>query len=112
MKYLNCPCSSAGYLPAGRQGASAITYYVYVLISKKYNNRLYIELTINLNQRIKEHNIGKTKSTKYYRPWELVYSEKFNTRIEARKRELQLKAGSGREFLKEVIKYCPCSSAG
>ena len=52
------------------------------------------------DKRIKEHNSGKTKSTKGYKLWKLVYFETFETRDEAVLREKYFKTGSGREFLK------------
>ncbi len=60
-------------------------------------------MTKDLDRRIKEHNKGKNKSTKSYAPWELIYQEVFDSRIEARKREKYLKSGNGREYLKLVI---------
>ncbi|RRO12328.1 GIY-YIG nuclease family protein [Flavobacteriaceae bacterium 14752] len=78
-------------------------YYVYVLKSKK-DGRLYKGFTTRLKDRINEHNNGKTKSTKGYRPWELVYCEIFFTEKEAIKREKYFKTGSGREFLKSRIR--------
>jgi len=77
-------------------------FYVYALKSNNYN-RIYIGSTKDLDKRIKEHNSGETKSTSFYRPWALFYSEKFNTRTEARVREKKLKSGSGREFLRKLI---------
>ena len=78
-------------------------YFVYVLMSSK-DGRLYKGQTNNLGNRIIEHNTGKTKSTKGYLPWELVYFESFKTREEAVLREKYFKTGSGREFLKEKLK--------
>lgn len=60
-------------------------------------------MTNNLERRLYEHNLGKHKSTKPYRPWTLAYQEDFNTREEARKRELFFKSGEGREFLKRLL---------
>lgn len=77
-------------------------YFVYVLRSEK-DGRLYKGFSSNLEKRILEHNSGKTKSTKGYLPWRLVYSEKVENRIEARKREKFLKSGLGRDFLKKII---------
>jgi putative endonuclease len=77
-------------------------FFVYVLKSK-IDGRLYKGMTDNLERRIKEHNFGKVKSTKGYAPWDLVYSEVFDSRIEARLREVFLKSGIGREFLKEKL---------
>ena len=48
------------------------------------------------------HNNGYEKTTKPYTPFKLIYSEKVETRIEARKREKYLKSGIGKEFLKSI----------
>ncbi|MDX2414586.1 MAG: GIY-YIG nuclease family protein, partial [Bacteroidales bacterium] len=76
-------------------------YYVYILKSLK-DGRLYKGVTKDIDQRIKEHNTGKTKSTRPYKPWEVVYFESFDNFESARQRELYLKSGSGREFLKRI----------
>ena len=73
-------------------------YFVYVLESE-VDGRLQSDI----DKRIIEHNSGKTKSTKGYKPWRLVYFEEFDTREEAVLREKYLKTGSGREFLKEKL---------
>ena len=75
-----------------------MAYIVYVLRSA-VNGSLYKGLTNDLDRRLKEHNAGKNKSTKPYRPWKIVYKEKFETKEEARERELYLKSGVGREYL-------------
>ncbi|MDD5116230.1 MAG: GIY-YIG nuclease family protein [Candidatus Omnitrophica bacterium] len=77
-------------------------YYVYALKSVKHN-RIYIGFTTKLDTRIKEHNSGQTKSTRFYRPWKLFYYKELNSRNEARKEEKKLKSGSGREFLKRMV---------
>ena len=74
-------------------------YTVYTLCSKK-DSSLYIGLTSNIKRRIKQHNDGKESSTKHKRPYDLLYTEEFPTRVEARKREKFLKSGCGRELLK------------
>ncbi|MGN6494663.1 MAG: GIY-YIG nuclease family protein [Agriterribacter sp.] len=58
-------------------------------------------LTSNVENRLKEHNSRKTKSTKAYVPWELCFFEKLNTRVEARQREVYLKSGIGKEYIKQ-----------
>jgi len=77
-------------------------YIVYVIKSEK-DGRLYVGFTENLARRTKEHNAGKTKSTKGYRPWALVYKEEVTERSLARKREKYLKSGCGKEFLKNIM---------
>jgi putative endonuclease len=51
---------------------------------------------------LKEHNFGKTKSTKGFIPWKLIYQEQIGVRSDARKREKYLKSGVGKEFLKSL----------
>ena len=83
-------------------------YNVYAIVSNK-DKRIYIGIVKDVEARLKEHNKGKTKSTKYYRPWTLFYSESAESRLLARQREKELKSGVGREFLKEKLEG-PCSS--
>ena len=77
-------------------------FYVYILKSLKYG-RHYTGSTNNLERRIMEHNTGQTKYTSQTGPFELIYSEKYNTKLEAIRREKFLKTGKGRELLKEVL---------
>jgi putative endonuclease len=77
-------------------------YFVYV-IESQVDRRIYVGLSSNVENRIKDHNFGRVFSTKGYRPWTLVYYEKVGRRIEARKREKYLKSGCGKEFLKSII---------
>lgn len=74
-------------------------FYVYFLKSLK-NNNLYIGSTENLENRLHLHNLGKVKSTKFYKPWKLVGSELYQTRSEAVKKERFLKTSQQREILK------------
>jgi len=60
-------------------------YIVYAIISKK-DGRLYVGFTKDIEQRLKWHNQGKTKSTKGYRPWKLYYTEKVKGRLAARRK--------------------------
>lgn len=80
-----------------------MTYYVYVLRSL-VEGRLYKGHTEDIKKRLEEHNLGKSKSTKGYLPWELVYLEKFETRKEAIAREKYFKTGIGREFIASKLK--------
>ena len=75
-------------------------FFVYVLKSEKHY-RFYVGMTQNLDKRIQEHNSGKTKSTKGFKPWNLFFFEEFDSRKEARNREKYLKSGIGREFIKD-----------
>ncbi len=65
-------------------------YYLYILKSKN-KNWYYVGITDSLIKRLAEHNSGKTRSTKPYRPFEIVYTEEFESKSECRKRELFIK---------------------
>jgi putative endonuclease len=77
-------------------------YTVYVLRSLK-DGRHYTGSTSDLARRLKEHNDGKTESTKRRRPFEVIYTEEYGTRVEAETREKFLKSGKGREELKKLF---------
>ncbi len=47
-------------------------YYVYLIRSLK-TDKYYVGYTENLTKRIKEHNNGKSKATKFGIPYELIY---------------------------------------
>ncbi|OXB18815.1 endonuclease [Flavobacterium reichenbachii] len=54
--------------------------------------------------RVKSHNFLETKGyTLKFRPWIVIYTEFFNSKSEAMKREKYFKTGIGREFIKDLI---------
>ncbi|MBU0612977.1 GIY-YIG nuclease family protein [Patescibacteria group bacterium] len=65
-------------------------YYVYLLKSKK-DSKHYIGYTNNLTKRLKEHNDGKVISTKSRRPLAVIYYEAYTSKVDALKREKNLK---------------------
>ena len=74
-------------------------YFAYILKSQ-INGQFYYGHTHDLDQRLKAHNSGKTRSTKAGRPWILHYSEAFETKSEAYKREMFFKSIDGYNSLK------------
>lgn len=76
-------------------------YKIYA-IKSEIDGRIYVGMAIDVERRVSEHNSGKTRSTKGYKPWKLIYVEVVGERIEARKREKYLKSGSGKEYLKSM----------
>ncbi|MEY4629498.1 MAG: hypothetical protein RLZZ595_1824 [Bacteroidota bacterium] len=75
---------------------------VYALLSKK-NGDIYVGMALNAENRLKEHNSGKSKYTKGLRPWKIFRIEYFPDWKEARVREKYLKSGIGKEFLKSLV---------
>ena len=78
-------------------------YQVYILQSLKIE-RLYIGFTDNIEQRLAAHNRGDVRSTKAYRPYRVLRVEQYESKTDARKRELQLKrSGRLRKELKQLV---------
>lgn len=65
-------------------------YFLYILKSEKDNN-LYVGITRNVQERLREHNAGNDRSTKSRRPFRVVYEEQFDSKSEAAKKEWFLK---------------------
>ncbi|AEM70943.1 Excinuclease ABC C subunit domain protein [Allomuricauda ruestringensis DSM 13258] len=77
-------------------------FYTYALNSLE-RNYIYVGITSDIERRVKEHNLGKNKTTRPYRPFVLIFKKEFKTRLEARVEEIKLKSGYGKEFLKNLI---------
>ena len=78
-------------------------YKVYIIYSKDFD-KYYVGITGDIDVRLKQHNAKKAKSTKAFVPWEVVYTEEYQTRAEARKREKYLKSAAGRRYRKIKIR--------
>jgi len=65
---------------------------VYILLCD--NSIFYVGSTSNLERRIKDHRSGYSFYTKQFKKIEFVYKETYRTRVEAERREQQLKKWS------------------
>lgn len=65
-------------------------WFVYIIKSLQ-KDWYYVGSTNSLERRLKEHNSGRSSSTKSYKPFELVYRKEFSTETEARSFEKLLK---------------------
>jgi putative endonuclease len=74
-------------------------YQVYIIQSQK-THRYYIGITKDIKLRLRQHNTGKTRSTKSGIPWKVIKTEEYLSRQEAYKREKQIKRYKGGEALK------------
>ena len=78
-------------------------FIVYALYSSNYD-KLYIGFTTNVEQRLISHNrLARKGYTVKYRPWVLIYSEEFDDKKSAMKREKELKSHKGRNFIRSMI---------
>jgi putative endonuclease len=77
-------------------------FYVYILKSVK-NGSYYVGTTRNISNRLKEHNSGETKSTRYLAPYEVIYSEPYGSLCDARRRERYIKSRKSKKYIEKLI---------
>lgn len=77
-------------------------YWVYVVRSLK-DDKHYIGYTNNLNRRLQDHDRGKSESVKYRGPFVLVHREEYSTKLEAIRREKQIKNYKGGEAFRRLL---------
>ena len=77
-------------------------FYVYILQSMR-DGSYYIGQTNNVSNRLERHNSRRQLATRFKVPWELVYTEPFDTRSQAVKRELEIKGWKSRQAIKELL---------
>ncbi len=78
-------------------------YSTYIL--RCADDTLYTGITTDLDRRVQEHNTDDKKGAKYTknrRPVELIYSEEYENRSEASKREYAIKQLSREEKLRLI----------
>ncbi|MEK7194422.1 MAG: GIY-YIG nuclease family protein [Patescibacteria group bacterium] len=79
-------------------------FYVYLLRSKSKKDQFYVGYTINLKKRFAEHNALRSKATKPYAPWEIIFYEAYKSMSDAKRRKLYLKTTKGKKALKIMLK--------
>ncbi|MGA8144348.1 MAG: GIY-YIG nuclease family protein [Candidatus Acidiferrales bacterium] len=76
--------------------------FVYILQSET-TRRFYIGSTVDLDRRIAEHLRGHSPATRGRGPWKLAYNEQFDTLIEARTRELEIKRWKSSKMIQALV---------
>jgi putative endonuclease len=99
----------AGSIPARSTNSPYAMPAVYILRSDS-SKRFYIGCADHPKLRLKEHNRGQTISTRGRGPWMLLYQEGFDTLVEARRRERQLKSWKSHRSIQELIDASPKQS--
>ena len=86
-----------------------MAFYVYILQSEatgilqsEATGRYYVGQTKDLQDRVAYHRANYSKALKNRGPWILVYSEKFETRGEAVRRERYIKRQKDRRFIEAL----------
>ena len=77
-------------------------FYVYILQSLNVD-RFYVGYSEDPDRRLIDHNSGKVKSTRNFRPWRKVYHEEFESELLAIRRERYIKSMKSKKFLQELV---------
>jgi len=77
-------------------------HYTYILKSQK-DGKMYTGYTEDLRKRLIQHNKGLSNYTKDRGPFDLIYYEACLLEDKARSRELFLKSGMGKRYLKNRL---------
>ena len=80
-----------------------LMYYVYLIESLSAARERYVGITSNLEQRLREHNAGKSSHTSKFKPWKLTAYVAFTDRAKAEAFERYLKSGSGHAFARKRL---------
>ena len=77
-------------------------FKVYILYSKQID-KYYVGHTENIELRVQRHNEGSTRFTSQTHDWVLVYTETYNTKGEAMKRENEIKRKKSRKYIMGLV---------
>ena len=77
-------------------------FFIYILYSQTID-QYYVGYCEDLENRIFRHNNSGSKATKKTNDWKLIYTESFNSKPEAVKRELEIKKKKSRKYIEWLI---------
>jgi putative endonuclease len=77
-------------------------YFVYILQSEK-DASFYIGQTQDLDERLIRHNEGRERYTKLHCPWKVVHVESYESRLEAVRREREIKKKKSRKYILSLV---------
>ena len=78
--------------------------FCYVYVISNPNDLWYTGSTKDLRKRLSQHETGKSTYTEHRGPWELIYYEACRNEEDARSRELFLKSGMGKRYIRNRLK--------
>ena len=77
-------------------------YHLYILRSIKVC-KYYVGISKNPQRRLEYHNTIEKRFTSRYRPWEVVFTNKFKTKAEAMAAEKKVKGWKSRIMIEKLI---------
>jgi putative endonuclease len=81
----------------------SMAYFVYILQSEQ-DGSYYIGHTADLKERIQRHNQGRSLYTRLKIPWKLIYHEVYGSRVEAMRREKEIKSTKSKKYIEQLVR--------
>ena len=86
---------------------------VYLYIIENSKGKHYTGITsLNPNERLARHNSGDVISTKFGKPWKIIYTQQFTNFAEARVFEKKIKSWKGGNAFRKFISSAAGSANG
>ncbi|MEA1896411.1 MAG: GIY-YIG nuclease family protein [Bacteroidota bacterium] len=79
-----------------------MSFFIYIIYSES-RDKYYVGYTQDIEIRVEKHNAGATPSTRPGSPWIFVYSEEYNEKSVAIKREIEIKKMKSRKYIEKLI---------
>ncbi len=89
--------------PKAEKAAPFKSMWITYIIQSTTTKRYYIGFTSDIDQRLRQHNLGANRSTRHKGPWKLIYSETYSEKSLAWDRERQIKSYKGGMAFKKLI---------
>ena len=74
----------------------------YILYSARIDT-YYVGSTMDIIDRLKRHNSGRSTYTRRGIPWVIVYQKKYSTKAKAYQAELYIKSQKSRKYIEDLI---------
>jgi putative endonuclease len=78
-----------------------MNFFVYILQAD--DGFYYTGQTSDIEARLKQHQQGRVTATSYRSGWRVMHVEEFSSRVEAMRRERQIKARKSRKYIERLI---------
>jgi len=79
-----------------------LTHFLYILKSKSVD-KFYVGISQNHERRLGYHNSFEKGFTSRYRPWEIVFTQKFISKEETLAAERKVKSWKSKKMIKNLI---------
>lgn len=89
--------------PVSRGWPIQITMFSVYILQSLLNSRYYIGQTTDVEDRLRRHNGGHTRSTAPHKPWKIAHVEEYTNRTAAILREREIKSFRGGILFKKLL---------